>query len=321
MKQFKRRSKLIASGLMVMGVLLAAIGFFSGAKFSIIQTDDGLKAVGKEDRKQEEWDLKEFKSLEIDVADADIEIIPSEEFRLEVERMEGNEITQEVNNNTLILKEKNTKSIFSFSMNLSGNIQRTIIKVYIPKVSDLDDVNIDNKFGDIKMDGMNINNLSIQSNDGTVNINEIKANSLTVHNKFGNITASNVNTTEITLESNDGDINLSKMNITKNADFINLFGDTTLRDFTSNGTKIESTDGEININGELFGQSVIESNFGDVQLALANKESELSYDIHNSFGSIMVNGTELVTKSSNSGQSEDKLNIRSKDGDIDVTLE
>ena len=321
MKQPVRRNKIIASGLIVIGILVAAIGFFSGAKFSIIKTDDGFKAVGKEDRKHEEWEYKEFKSLEIDLADADIEIIPSNEYKLVIERMEGSEIEQQVKNNTLIIKDKKSNPILSFSMNFSGTIQKTIIKVYIPKDSDFVDVNIANDFGDVKINGMSTDILLVHSNDGDVLIEDNKSNRLTIQNKYGDITATNVQTTNLTIESNDGNTKLNNMDIAENADLINLFGDTILSDFTSKGTKLESKDGDINIKGKLLGQTMIESNFGDVNLALANKESELSYDIQNDFGDISINETEIVSKASKSVDSEDKIEIQSKDGDVKLTLE
>lgn len=321
MKTPIRRITIVASGLIVIGILLTAIGFFSGAKLSIMNTDNGLKAVGKEDRIHEEWVLNEYKNLEIDLADSDIEIIPSDEYKLEIERLESNEITQKVENHTLTIKDKKSNSGFTFNVNFSGDSQKTIIKVYIPKDTDFVDVNIASNFGDIKIDGMTTNKLFIHTNDADVSINDITSNRLVIENRFGDITASDVKTNDLAIEINDGDAELKKMDIAENADLINLFGDTMLSDFNSHRTKVESTDGDINIKGKLLGQTNISSSFGDVYLVLANKESELSYDIQNEFGEIIINGIEIVSKASNSVKSEDKIDIKSKDGDVEIILE
>ncbi|MEK4670249.1 DUF4097 family beta strand repeat-containing protein [Niallia sp. FSL R7-0271] len=321
MKQPVRRITIIASGLIVLGILLAAIGFFSGAKLSIIKTETGLKAVGPEDRKHEEWVLNEFKNLEVDLADADIEIIPSNEYKLEIHRMEGSEITHQIKNNTLIINDKTAFPAITFSMNFSGAIQQTKIKVYIPESTEFDDVYIVSKFGDTNINGVTTNNFKIASNDSDVVIKNVKSNKLAIENKFGDITASNVEAAQLAIQINDGDAELSKIDITENASVINQFGDTNLSDFTSHDIKLESKDGDINIKGKLLGQSIIDSKFGDINLALANKESELSYDIDNDFGDITINGTEIVSKASKSVNGEDTLTVQSNDGDVEITLE
>lgn len=321
MKQPVRRITIIASGMIVLGILLVAIGFFSGAKLSIIKTENGLKAVGAEDRKHEEWVLKEFNSLEVDLADADIEVIPSNQYKLEIDRMEGSEITQQVKNNTLIIKDKNSFPSITFSMNFSGAIQQTKIKVYLPNDVDFENVNITSNFGDVKMEGMTTSNFVVHSNDGEVLLGDIKSTKLTIVNKFGDISASNVKADKLTIEINDGEADLSNMEIAENASLVNQFGDTNISEFISHGTKIESQDGDINIKGKLAGQTLIESSFGDVNLSLANKESELSYDIQNDFGEIIVDGTEMVAKASKSVNGEDILTVHSNDGDVVITLE
>ncbi|PMC35650.1 hypothetical protein CJ195_17840 [Bacillus sp. UMB0899] len=319
MKHSVKRITVIASGLIVTGILLAVIGFFAGAKFSIILTDRGLKAVGKEDRQFEDWTLKQFKNIEVDLADAKIEVIPSNEYRLEIESLEGN-ITHEIQQDTLIINDETSNHKITFAMNLVGYIQSTIIKVYVPKDQNFNDVTIANDFGDIRLDGMNTKKLTIYSNDGDVAVKDIQSNVVLVENDFGDVTASNVKTSNFTLESNDGDAELSEMDIATSATLTNSFGETSLQEFTSQDTKIESSDGEINIEGELLGKTTIESSFGDIDLELSNKESELSYTIQNDFGDIEVNGNEYESNVTNTADTSNKMDIISNDGDINITL-
>lgn len=320
MKHTVKRISVIASGLIVTGILLAVIGFFAGAKFSIILTDSGLKAVGKEDRQFEDWTLEEFKNIEVDIADAKIEVIPSNEYKLEIESLEGKNITHEIQKDTLIINDESSNHKITFAMNLVGYIQSTIIRVYVPKDHHFDEVTIANDFGDIKLDGMNTKKLTIYSSDGDVAIKDIHSNVVLVENDFGDVTATKVNTNDFILESNDGDAELSQMEIATSATLTNSFGETSLQDFTSKDTKIESSDGEISIEGELLGKTRIKSSFGDIDLGLTNKESELNYTIQNDFGNIEVNGNEFESNVTNTADTGNKIDIVSNDGDISITL-
>jgi len=311
----------IALAMIMIGILLAVIGLFSGTKFSIILTDNGLKAVGKEDRKNEEWVLEEFKDLEVALADAKLEVIPSDEYKLEIESLVGTKITHTVENETLTIKDRASHSEFTFAMNFIGNIQKTIIKIYVPADKEFDNVSITNDFGDIKLNEMTTDKLMILSNDGDIDIKDIQSNTVTIQNDFGDTNASNVKINNLTLEINDGDAEFNSVNIAKEATLSNDFGEISLRDFTSHGTKIESSDGEIYINGELLGKTNIESSFGDMKLELTNKETELNYHIQNDFGDIVVNGEEFETKTTNNVDMDDKITILSSDGDVEISLD
>lgn len=320
MKHSIKRISIIACGMIVTGILLAIIGFFAGAKFSIILTDSGLKAVGKEDRQVKDWTLEEFKNIDVDLADATIEVIPSNEYKLEIESLEGTNITHEIQQDTLIIKDETPNHKFTFAVNLVGYIQSTIIKVYVPQDQRFDHVTIANDFGDVKLDGLNTKKLTLDSNDGDIAINDIHSNVIVIENDLGDSTASNVKASEFTLEINDGDAELSQIEIETSAALTNSLGDLSLNDFTSHDTKINSSDGEIDLDGELLGQTMIESSFGDIELDLLNKESELSYSIQNNFGDIEVNGNKFESKATNTRETENKLNITSNDTDIILTL-
>ncbi|MCV9886345.1 DUF4097 domain-containing protein [Metabacillus halosaccharovorans] len=311
----------IAFAMIIIGILLAVIGLFSGTKFSIILTDNGLKAIGKEDRQNEEWVLEEFNNIEVDLADAKLEVIPSDEYKLEIESLEGTKITHTDKNKTLKIKDDTSHSEFTFAMNFIGNIQKTMIKIYVPADKKFDNVSIANDFGDIMLDGMTTDKLTILSNDGDVDIKEIQAKDVAIQNDFGDTNASNVKTNKLTIEINDGDAELNTLDIAQEANLTNDFGEISLRDFTSHGTEIESSDGEIYINGQLLGKTNIESSFGDMKLELTNKEPELNYHVQNDFGDIVVNGEEFDTKATNNVDTDDKITILSNDGDVEITLD
>lgn len=307
----------IASCMIVIGIILGVTGFSAGAELSIANTKDGIKVIKKADRIKEEFSLASFTNMKVDLREADIEIIPSDEYKLEIERLNWTEVSHEVDNDTFILTDKQ-KSAPIFLMNLSfTNIPKPLIKLYIPREAEFSSISFVNKFGDIRLDEMKVDKMDIDSNDGDIFIRDLQSSDLMIKNGFGDITGSNVKTAKLQVEMNDGDAEFNGIEAASTI-FNNKFGDITFKGFTSQGLTIKSNDGDIDIEGKLLGNSVIHSSFGDIDLKLANKESELSYLIRNQFGDISINDNKFEAKATNNANTEHKLDIVSNDGDIQV---
>ncbi|WP_042351786.1 DUF4097 family beta strand repeat-containing protein [Bacillus massiliigorillae] len=318
-----KKSKLIpiiAGCMIVIGLILTAIGFALGAKFSIVTTNDGFKVIDFKDMRVESKDLSPFTSISADFRDADVEIIPSNEYKIEIRSHKElkKEFTYKVTNNKLIIESKGSlKSNFGL-FNLSfGGIPQTTIKVYVPKNTSFDNIDIVNDFGDIHLDGINSNSLQIKTQDGDLLINNIRTNSFEIKNNFGDIDANSITAKELTIKMNDGDLEFNSVKANSTA-ITNRFGDISLSDFTSEGLNIQSNDGDIEVQGLLLGTSEISSTFGDVDVQASNKESELSYTIKSSFGDIMVNNNEFESNATHQVNSSHKLDIKAKDGDVSL---
>lgn len=320
MKSSKKTMMIIASCMVVMGVILTVFALSSGAKLAITNTMDGFKVVGPENMVTEEFSLSSFTSLKVDLNDVDVEMIPSTEYKLEIERLEETEIIHKVENDRLIIESHEQKSSPKFLLNLTFTvIPQTVVKIYVPKEAKFSDISLISKFGDILIDGMVVDHLVIYSDDGDITINDIQSNKLTIENGFGDINGDDIKTENLQIEMNDGDALFDSIAATSTV-FHNRFGDITFRDFTSQGLTLESNDGDIEIQGMLLGKSMVHSSFGDITLKLSNKESELSYNINNDFGDIYVNDNEYEKKATNTTSTEHKLEIDSNDGDVQVTF-
>lgn len=318
MKKLSKAMTIIASSMIVVGILLAVIGLSAGAKLSITNSGAGFKVWDPEDRKVETFPLSAFTSMDVNMLDADIEIIPSNEYKLLIERHKDQEIIHEIKNNMLIIEEKERKTSNFFNIGLGFvNTTQTKIKIYIPNDTNLSEVTLVNNFGDIRIDGMIAEKLDIHAADGDLTMNEMEINELKMVNQFGDISGNNVSAKDLMIEMTDGDAVFNTIS-TDSVVMKNGFGDTTFKNLTSQGMNIESNDGDIEIHGLLLGTSIIHSSFGDVNMKLMNKEAELSYNIHNNFGDITINDNEFNTKAVQKVDSKDNLEITSKDGDVEI---
>lgn len=316
MKKSKKPNKLIAACFIVVGILLAGAGLASGAKFSIISTVDGFRAVNGEDLQRDEVPIQKFSNLDINIKDADIEILPSTEFKIEIERLESTNITHTLKDDTLFIEEENSKPKF-FMMNFAFVSYSAKVKVYIPDT--LEDIKINNDFGDLKLGGVKSNFILLSVKDGDIDFHDIQSQQLAITNSYGDITGSDLKADQVDLQLNDGDVNLNSVKAASTA-VKNKYGDTSLTDYTSQEMHLDNTDGDIQITGELLGNTSMKSSYGDIQLALANKQSELNYDIENRFGDISINDQGFVNKASNQTNSEHQMKVISTDGDIELEL-
>ncbi|MEH7122380.1 DUF4097 family beta strand repeat-containing protein [Bacillus sp. JJ1773] len=319
MKKKTKVLTMIASGMLVIGIVLAVIGLTAGAKFGITNTKDGFKVLGLEDQIIEELPLPAFTKITSNLNDVDIEVIPSNEYGLKIERQEEIEINYKVDNDTLVIEESKQNVPLLFVNLTFTRIPDNVIKVYVPKKVKFSEILINNQFGDVRLEGVSSDKISIDSNDGDLIFNNVEANKLKIVNQYGDINGRNVTTEELVIVLNDADAEFDKLNAASTV-LNNQFGDITFRNFSSKGLNIQSNDGDIAIHGLLFGTTSIHSNFGDVQVHLLNKESEIDYSILNSFGDITVNNTDYEKHVINEGNGSHRLNITAKDGDVEVTF-
>ena len=320
MKKLTKTMTIIASSMIVIGILLAIIGYSTGAKLSITNSGGGFKVLDSGERKIETYPLSSFSKMNVQLLDADIEVIPSNEYKVQIEQQEDQEVRHEIKNDTLVIEEKERKSRKIFNINLGfTNSTQTVVKIYFPSGEELKDVSIVNNFGDIHIEDMAIEKLDIRASDGDLMIKNVQANELKIVNQFGDITGYDVKTKDLNIELTDGEAEFNKIS----ANFItvkNGFGDTILQDVTSEGLKMESNDGDIEIHGLLLGESIIESKFGDVTIQLLNKESELGYNIRNDFGDITIDNNDYQSQAVQKTSSTHNLEIDSKDGDVEISF-
>lgn len=318
MNKYTKRLKMIAGCMIAIGILLTIVGFSSGAKFAITNTKDGFKVLNSEDLVSEEFSLGSFTNINSNLDDIDIEIIPSNEYKLKIQRPRDVEIDHKVENDTLFIEEVEQSHQPKFLVNLTlTSLPQTVIKVYVPKNVHFSEIAINNQFGDIEMEGITSGNITIDSNDGDITFNDVQINSLTINNQFGDITGRNVSVKELLMNLKDGDVEFDSIHADSTV-IKNQFGDMTFRNLTSNGFSIQSNDGDLDIQGQLLGTTSIQSNFGDVDVVLLNKESEMSYSIKNDFGDITVGGNEYEKKAEHTVNSNNILTITVNDGDVTV---
>lgn len=254
-------------------------------------------------------------------------------------------------NGTLYIQYKRP-SKYSFGIGLTAN-DSAYIKVYVPNKQSLQSFKLANRYGDTRIEGISSDSMNINSHDGDLSLADLKAQTLEINNLYGDTRMKGISSDSIKLNShdgdlslasikaeelvfkneygdsglkhihsnhltgttNDGDMNLSNINVSK-ASFSTKYGDTAIQKITSNGLKMKSNDGDITVKGSLKGETEIISSYGDVSLQTAANPKELSYMLSSKDGDIVVNNKAYEGNVSSTTDSQNRLQVKSHDGDI-----
>ncbi|MFS0784668.1 DUF4097 family beta strand repeat-containing protein [Bacillus sp. 1P06AnD] len=316
MKKGTKFLYLFASCLIVFGLIIAAIGFFSGAHYSVSFNGTSVEVDKHDTLKKKTVALKAFENVNIDINDADISFIPSDEYKVELSYLSKQKWTCEVKNGTLFIKYKdhNEKARFSLNFGLSASNQAKI-KIYVPKEQMINQFTLINKYGDTSINGLSSQKLSVESNDGDLALLNISTNSLSIANEYGDSVVKNVSTNDFSIAGNDGDMLIQNLNAMK-ATVSNKYGDIAIRQVNSKGLTINSTDGDLSLSGSLKGMTEINSDYGDVWVKPTNNQKSLGYQLKTQYGDIIVNNKPFEGTVTSSEHNKDMLTVKAQDGDI-----
>ncbi|MEG0308462.1 MAG: DUF4097 family beta strand repeat-containing protein, partial [Clostridium sp.] len=217
----------IAASLIVVGGIMTTVGFLTGGNRDVMLGKDGFKVYDDGDYIKENKDLEKFTAIDIDMDFGDIEIIKSDKYAIELEfDKEVMKLNYSVNNEKLTISSENKEGNKFINLNFGSINNKSKVKIYVPEdivLSSLDiesnsgsiainniDINASNincDFGDISLDGINGNKLNINSKSGTVKIKNMKLDELTLFVDFGDIDTENIYATNLKLNSKSGEVN------------------------------------------------------------------------------------------------------------------
>lgn len=132
--------------------------------------------------------------------------------------------------------------------------------------------------------------LSVSNNSGTVIASAIKAGGedIDLHSDFGNITLENASGNDITLDSNSGTLLLREIRATGAIHTKTDFGSTSFVNGSGNSLNIETNSGGVSLIKVRVSQQIkVQDDFGEIELDQAMASS---YDLHTNSGTISING-------------------------------
>ena len=224
-----------------------------------------------------------IKSINIDTVNVDVVVESSNSNNIEVSYFDSNISQYKITDNdgTLVIKEQDD-NILKLNFNFITKKKDLIIKVPKKLVPELE---LSNNVGNIKLEKLNITNLSVDNSAGNTVISDI-----------------NSENGEFNINSQSGNINLTNLNNFNIANIKTSFGSTSLNDSSSNKFNIESSTGNININD--LNNSSVESitckiSTGNIDAKNINASKLISLEVQ--FGNVYADISDKEDNYSSSG--------------------
>ncbi|MDR0915974.1 MAG: DUF4097 domain-containing protein [Oscillospiraceae bacterium] len=289
MKKLWRRVGIPALALIIVGAVLAGIGYASGAH-GVIYWQNGSFRVVDTPATEKSYDLQAFTDIDISTASSDIELIPSDHYGIDL-RYSGDEPEWSVKNGVLRINDKSHN--FGFTLNLDFTNYGNFVKVYYPRGTVFGTVKVGGASSDVKLTDVSARELTVKVVSGDVTLQSITAATLSAHTTSGEVTLDGVTADAATLGTVSGGIKTANM----------ALGTLTAK----------TTSGDIRFSGSLSGAADISAVSGDVRFVCATTGH--GYDISTTSGGVRVNGQSQGHKTSAAG-TLGTVKIRTTSGDV-----
>ncbi|MGE7690910.1 DUF4097 family beta strand repeat-containing protein [Lysinibacillus sp. NPDC097214] len=230
---------------------------------------NGEKSINEE----QSFDVKEIEELELNIESWNIALENTESEKITIE-VEGKQQENPENNPVEIKKDGNKVKVIqrdteegvmkNFSFGKKGTIHISVPKDAVNKIA------LKNSYGDIKINNIETEELSISTDSGTKTIKGISANKGVITSKDGELNILDSSLNELTIVATNGDSYITRVNSPK--------------------TKITSTSGEVLMKEISEGKSLfIETASGDITISYKEAPKSLALIANSESSDISVN--------------------------------
>ncbi len=289
---------IIAAVLLPVGVIIALLGIKSGGGNGWGLDFTGGQAQVMTNNVDESVDLKEFDSLLVEVASADVIVMRGDSYKIEYKTREGKEPIIEEEGGKLTVKQP-PMGLVMFDFNF-GTVNNTYV-IYVPDNGKKFDFDIVSSSGDITLDRLKASG-NVKLSSGDVLINDVEGEGLSVITSSGDINCDKIRSSKVDCTVSSGDINMLRVD--------------------AGELDCKTSSGDIDINDSEADAVDLKASSGELTVALNGAPDDYSYDLTVSSGDIVVNGAEIegreYVKENPGGK---PLKLKATSGDITITVE
>ncbi len=325
--------------------ITVSIVLMSGCGFTYV-----INATNRLDRK----DAKEFNidktkvepitDIKIHTGIAEVELLEADDFYVEIEYLYWEEEPEySFENGRLIFDDSECfPNSYSINFNLDNHI-----RIYLPKESHLNNINIEDASGDVNINGFIAEDLNITVSygdftmkeaaaleaditlsSGSSKITDFQVSELNFTNSYGNASFTDINTKLLRLEEgtewkyfkvtmSSGDVNIKGL-ITNSIDITDSYGDITMNTLTTNDLELNLSSGNCELVQCDAVTTDIRNSYGDVTLQVLGASDDYSLDLDTSYGKIRVGENRYEDHVNIQGNGTRKIKTELSSGDVVV---
>lgn len=245
--------------------------------------------------------LHAFKNINVETDLNSIEIIPSDQYKLDLKYKKDHiNIKYKIENETLSIKEEKIKSD-TYNLEYYKKNKDSSIRIYIPKESKLNNLSASSNISNIHLNELNVDNMDLSCDTGNINIDKCKVEKLNIITATGSINVNELDSLDSKFKSNMGNINILNSIIKENLELSNNLGHTKFK-------------------GKILGNINVSNNLGNIELDIDKNEAEYNYNLKTDSGNIIINDEVKSRKFIKNNKSEFNMNLKCNSGNINLKL-
>ncbi len=310
-----KKTWLILSAMcVILGIIILTAGRILGGLPGFYIDRNGIHTVNEAQASEFVRDsrvLEAFESIEIDIDEADVELIESDRFAIDycIAGEYGNVIC-EVKDGKLVFKEAAHNRIWNFGAFIPGfgevlDETDCYIRIEVPAGTQFDDI-------------------LINMEEGSLNLPSLYAEQLKLDNEYGDINIKKYHGEKLKVDMQDGDFSADVIEA-EQAEFNNEYGNILIDRISGGNILSKLEDGEFCINSLDMDRTEVSNEYGNVCLGIAEDMNEYGLDLETEYGSINIADGKLERRYSDEGMTYRTKDSRSKrievsceDGNIEV---
>ncbi|MDO4331745.1 MAG: DUF4097 family beta strand repeat-containing protein [Eubacteriales bacterium] len=284
------KSKFVKTALLAAGIVIAAGGVCLGAGLAMggspsfyydsegIHVKEESGSAGRADYELSDTEIDAVKNLEIELVDADLEIVSGKEWAVEYV-LDGQRSEPEfsVENQTLTIREgqnskmKNGYTTFGIGHSWWYDNEEAwkspYVKITVPDAARLETVSIVSRYGSVTVGKkLYAQTTGIQAENGEVKLDGWEGGDLSFEMLYGTLVTGKLEGKNLTVKNQDGSVKMESL-LVETADFSLGYGDLSA---TLDGT----------------GSVEVESESGEVSLSLVGGMDRYGVSLHTDWGTI-----------------------------------
>jgi len=288
MNKLTKNALRMAAIFIPIGILLIIVGVFTGAKRGVFIESGKIVLNGDKDFNYENYDITSAKNISVNVSNAKIIIkeSTSDKFGVDVNLTSiAGDPTVTVDND-MIKIEKDSKfgfNIFSWDFGSLFDGSSNEVIIFVPKGSSVNDVTLNTNNGRIEIANLNANTLKADTSNGAITTNNVVIGS------------------DTSLTTSNGEVDIAGT-------------------FT-NTTYIKTSNGKIIGDGIFKGKTTAKTSNGAISFKNNMKRSDCNIIADTSNGSIRVNDSKVGDEFKENNGASNSINLDTSNGGVTIEFE
>ena len=272
--------------MLILGAALMFCGFITGAHTGVYFDLGGLHLGEKENYISADT-FDSITAIEVDMASADIKIVPAAGYGIEIDNRQNRSIDYKVTAGRLTVTQERGFAYLPFSW----SFRSPVVTIYLPAGAQLETVLLKTTSGNITVNNFDCVSLEMTATSGNLRAGQVNAlDAASFKATSGNINLDKLSAQEIFVKVTSGNLTFDRLTgqaLTAAATSGNIKGEQVE---IARETDLKVTSGGVRMNGALTGRINVTSKSGNVRLNLTGNENDYSKHISTKFGGIYVNG-------------------------------